>query len=97
MEQCCNHVLNQREYNLLLFLLQETEPGDPFAERPSRQIKFTELREVPFIKAAYKDVTVRTFLRELIRLAEIGFISFKRDETPDGPVVEVDFGAIGKY
>jgi len=32
-------VLNQREYNLLDYLLQATEPTDPFSENPSRKIK----------------------------------------------------------
>ena len=32
-------VINQREYNLLDFLLRETEPIDPFAEEPSLKIQ----------------------------------------------------------
>jgi Fic family protein len=90
-------LLNQREYNLLLFLLSETEPTDPFSENPSRQIDFGELREVPFIKSQYKGVTIRTFYRELMRLGGYGFIGFKKDETTDKFFVELDFGAIGKY
>ncbi|MGI8785758.1 MAG: Fic family protein [Acidobacteriota bacterium] len=91
-------LLNQREFSLLEFLLHETEPTDPFSENPSRKIKFTELQEVPFIRAAYRDVTARTFYRELVRLGELGFIKFKKDETPENLlIVELDFGAIGKY
>ena len=40
-------VLNAREYNLLTFLLTETEPSDPFSEMPSRRITFSELLESP--------------------------------------------------
>lgn len=90
-------LLNQREYSLLDFLLQMTEPVDPFSENPSRKIKYAELREASYVKAAYKNVTTRTFLRELIRLSDLGFISFKRAEGAEGPIVELDFGAIGKY
>jgi Fic family protein len=90
-------VLNQREYNLLQFLLNETEPVDPFSDNPSRRVKYSELREAAFIKAAYNTVTPRTFFRELMRLHELGFIRFERDEKIDGPIVELDFGAIGKY
>lgn len=89
-------VINQREYHLLQYLLTETEPIDPFSENPSRQIKYSELREAAFVRASYRDVTARTFHRELIRLSEMGFISFRTHE-PDGLIVELDFGAIGKY
>ena len=90
-------VINQREYSLMLYLLKETEPVDPFSENPSRQILFSELREVPYVKASYRNVTVRTFYRELIRLAELGFIKFRRGEGTTSPFVELDFGAIGRY
>lgn len=92
-------VLNQREFHLLEFLLRQTEPVDPFSENPSRQIKFSELKDSPFVKAAYRTVTARTFERELTRLSELGFIKFMREEgsPQEGPIVELDFGAIGKY
>lgn len=90
-------VLNQREYNLLMFLLEETEPSDPFSDSPSRRIKLSELSEVPFIRSAYEDVTQRTFYRELLRLGDLGFIRFNRDESVNDWVMELDFGAIGKY
>jgi len=90
--------LNQREYSLLDFLLRETEPVDPFSERPTREIKISELRQSPFIAASYRSVTPRTFTRELLRLAELGFITFKtREGSSDGPVIEIDFAAIGRY
>lgn len=89
--------VNQREYSLLDFLIEQTEPGDPFFHNPSRQIKFSELQESPYIKAAYKNVTTRTFLRELERLSEMSFIKFIRPEGSNDPVLELDFSAIGKY
>lgn len=88
-------VLNQREYGLLDFLLHETEPIDPFAEEPSRKIDYSELRDAPYVKSVYRNVTTRTFYRELTRLAETGFIKFSIRERE--PTVEIDFGAIGRY
>lgn len=89
--------LNQREYNLLDFLLTETEPSDPFSESPSKKIKYSELREVRYIQSAYRNVTPRTFYRELFRLGGMGFIKFNREEALKDWIVELDFGAIGKY
>ncbi len=88
-------VINQREYNLLDFLLRETEPIDPFAEDPSLKIEYSELRQVPYVKGVYRNVTARTFHRELTRLAEMGFIKFSVQEQE--PTIEIDFGAIGRY
>jgi Fic family protein len=91
-------LLNNREYNLLQFLLDETEPLDPFSESPSRVITFSQLRESPYVKATYKDVTPRTFYRELLRLEEFGFIKFSNGaQTPKSLKVELDFEAISKY
>ena len=89
-------VVNQREYSLLEFLLQETEPLDPFADEPSRKIALSELIRAPYVTAAYRNVTTRTFQRELIRLARKGFIKFT-DRERDEPIIELDFGAIGRY
>ncbi len=91
-------ILNNREYNLLTFLLTATEPSDPFSEAPSRKIKFSELREDPYVKGAYSDVTPRTFYRELLRLSDAGFVKFAADDA-DAPelIVELDFDAISKY
>lgn len=90
--------LNQREYNLLDYLIVQTEPTDPFSDNPSRQIKYSELCEAPYIKQAYRGVTNRTFLRELTRLSDMNFIKFIRDKSGRGdPIVELDFSAIGKY
>ena len=90
-------VLNDREYDLLDFLLRETEPEDPFTEKPSIQIPFSELLESPYVRAAYRNVTRRTFWRELERLWDMGFIVLRRPEGSDGTTIEIDFDAIGKY
>lgn len=90
-------LLNQREYNLLDFLLGETEPSDPFSDILSRRIKLSELLEAGYVRSAYQNVTKRTFQRELIRLGELGFIRFTREEAIQDWVVELDFGAISKY
>jgi Fic family protein len=90
-------LLNEREYHLLDFLLTATEPNDPFSNNPSRQIKFSDLQKDKYVEAAYRTVTRRTFQRELTRLGETGFISFNRDEAAKDWIVELDFGAIGKY
>jgi len=90
-------ILNNREHNLLDFLLHATEPTDPFSDNPSRRVSFSDLREEKYIKVAYSRLTPRTFTRELTRLAEMGFIVFQRDEDSKDLIVEVDFGAIGKY
>ena len=90
-------VLNDREYDLLDFLLRETEPEDPFAEKPSIQIPFPELLESPYVRAAYRNVTRRTFWRGLERLWDMGFIVLRRPGGSDGTTVEIDFDAIGRY
>ena len=90
-------LLNQREYALLAFLLEETEPRDPFAAEPSRQVPLTELIRSSFVRHVYRDVKRRTFVRELTRLAKNGFIRFEHDTAHDGPVVQIDFNAIERY
>ena len=90
-------LLNQRESSLLEFLLSETEPSDPFSDTSSRKISLSELMEAGYVRAAYQNVTTRTFRRELMRLGELGFIEFTRDESVRDWVVELDFGAISKY
>jgi cell filamentation protein, protein adenylyltransferase len=90
-------LLNQREYNLLNFLITMTEPIDPFSASPSRQVSFQEVLNAPYVQAAYRDLTRRTFHRELLRLGELGFISFRREKDGRESIVELDFGAIGKY
>ena len=89
-------MLNQREYQLLLWLLDETEPVDPFSESPSRRIDLDELLDLGYVKGAYGNVTRRTFTRELVRLATLGFIKLNVEQ-PREPSIEIDFGAIGRY
>ena len=89
-------LLNLREYQFLVYLLNETEPLDPFSEDPSRRVRLSALLESDYVKAAYRDVTQRTFVRELTRLAQLEFIIFQ-DTPPEDVGVEIDFGAIGKY
>lgn len=89
-------VLNTREYQLLNFLLDETEPEDPFAEQPSKQVPFSALIDSPYVRSAYRNVTPRTFRRELMRLAELRFIRFSF-AAGEEPIVELDFAAIGRY
>jgi len=55
------------------------------------------LHEAQYVKSAYKDVTDRTFTRELDRLGALGFISVKRDEAGKDWILELDFEAIGQY
>ena len=90
-------LLNQREYNLLNFLLSETEPLDPFSDTPSRRLKLSDLLEAQYVLTAYQNVTLRTFQRELTRLRDLGFIQFTLDASVQDWVVELDFGAVAKY
>ena len=90
-------LLNQREYNLLNFLLSETEPLDPFSDTPSRRLKLSALLEAQYVLTAYQNVTLRTFHRELIRLRDLGFIQFNLDASAQDWIVELDFGAVAKY
>jgi hypothetical protein len=89
--------LNEREYNLLHFLVTETEPNDPFSPTPSKQIPLTELVNSQYVRGTYRKVTPRTFRRELMRLRDSGFIKFTFDEQLKDFIVELDFDAIGKY
>ncbi len=90
-------LLNQREFSLLDFLLSETEPVDPFSDTSSSRISLSELLEANYMQSAYRNVTRRTFHRELVRLSELGFIKFTKEESIQDWVVELDFGAIPKY
>ena len=90
-------VLNDREYGLLTFLLDETEPEDPFSEKPSKQISLADLMASPYVMYTYRSVTPRTFRRELIGLTDRGFILFSFLEGSDQPIIELDLAAIGRY
>jgi Fic family protein len=88
-------LLNQREHNLLDFLISETEPIDPFSESPSRRIQYEELFNSKYIQATYRKFTTRTLVRELFRLGDLGFITITEGEKD--LVLELNFEAIGKY
>ena len=51
----------------------------------------------PYVRTGYRSVTPRTFRRELIRLADLGFILFSFPEESDQPIIELDFSASGRY
>ena len=89
-------MLNRREHQLLLWLLDETEPVDPFSESPSRSVPLSELLRSGYVKGAYGNVTERTFIRELNRLDDLGFISLDY-EKPRRWFLEIDFEAIARY
>ena len=90
-------LLNRREFDLLRFLLEETDPGDPLLVEASQLIHLAKLTASPFVRAVYGRVTHRTFIRELKRLADNGFIDFGYDPEADDYAVAVDFEAIGRY
>lgn len=88
------HLINHREFALLDYLLNETEPTDPFAEHPSTQIRLADLVNSPYVRGTYREVTVRTFIREIRRLAELGFITLDDDPDSGHQFVGIDFNAI---
>ena len=88
------HLLNVREYSLLSFLLEETEPTDPFSESQSTRIRLADLVKSPYVMGAYRDVTPRTFIREIRRLAELGFITLEDELDSGHQFVTIDFNAI---
>ena len=88
------HLLNHREYSLLDYLLDETEPTDPFSEHPSTRIRLADLVTSPYVRGAYRDVTRRTFIREIRRLAELGFIAVDDDPESGRTLIGIDFHAI---
>ncbi len=49
------------------------------------------------MKAAYRNVTLRTFHRELLRLDQLKFIDVNRDEAAKDWIIELNFAAIGHY
>lgn len=89
-------MLNEREYQLLSYLLDETEPIDPFSQNPSLEISLNDLLDSRYVKGAYKNVTQRTFTREIIRLSTWGFIKVGHGASRE-LTVAVDYEAIAKY
>ena len=88
------HLLNHREFALLAYLLNETEPTDPFSEHPSTRIRLADLVGSPYVRGAYRHVTRRTFVREIRRLAELGFITLDDDPDSGHQWIAIDFHAI---
>lgn len=88
------HLLNPREFALLDYLLADTEPTDPFSDSASTLIRLADLVKSPYVRGAYRDVTPRTFIREISRLAELGFITLQDDPDSGHQLVSIDFGAI---
>ncbi len=86
-------LLNIREFSLLGFLLEETEPADPFSESPSARLRLSDVVNSPYVRGAYRDVTTRTFIREIRRLAELGFITLQKDPDSGRRFVGIDFNA----
>ena len=89
-------VLNDREFNLLNYLLAETEPTDPFSESGTRQVRVRDLLGSQYYRAAYSGRSQRTFARELSRLREQGFIKLPLDSS-SSETIELDFNAIAQY
>jgi Fic family protein len=89
-------VLNDREFNLLSYLLAETEPTDPFSESGTALVRLRDILESQYYRAAYSGRSQRTFARELSRLREQGFIKLPL-ESNSSDTIELDFNAIAKY
>ena len=87
-------LINTREFALLDYLLAETEPTDPFSEDLSTRIRLADLVRSPYVRGAYRDVTDRTFIREILRLAELGFIALETEPETGQQTIGIDFGAI---
>lgn len=73
---------------------EATDPVDPFSPDPSIRIGLSELIGSPYVRGAYRDVTDRTFMREIGRLARRGFILLGSDPESGHPTVALDFGVI---
>ncbi len=86
--------LNPREHRLLKYLLDETRPRDPFSATGSERIALGALVRSPYVAGTYRNVTDRTFRRELERLDELGFITIDRHSMPSRPTVGIDFSVV---
>ena len=51
-------------------------------------------RRHPYVMGAYREVTPRTFIREIRRLSDLGFISLEVDPESGRELVGIDFNAI---
>lgn len=88
-------LLNDRESNVLHYLLDRTIPPSPFTNEPEPSVLFNDLYRSSFFRANYGDVTRRTVLRELNRLSELGFLRFRTEG--EQMLVELDFDAITRH
>jgi Fic family protein len=75
-------LLNGREAQLLHSLLDISEPADPFSDQPARVTTDNDL--FMLFNALYRGKTIRTWVRELIRLEELGW-PFRRRPHPGYP------------
>ncbi len=89
-------LLNQREAAVLHRILDLSRPPDPFSSEPARIVSLRgDLERV--IDQYYGDRTPRTMVRELKRLAQLGFLKFEPSAATHDLQVLIDFDAIAKY
>lgn len=88
-------LLNAREARVLHRLLDITKPADPFSDEPAKEVTFKELLD--YCVPLYDGRTIRTVLRELTRLSELGFLRFTGESELDTWRVSVNFSAIERY
>jgi len=88
-------LLNEREARLLHWILDVSKPPDPFSDEPARQVTSEDFNEA--WATLYSDKTQRTMVRELLRLTDLGFLKFERDNGAGTWRVVIDFGAIERY
>jgi Fic family protein len=86
-------LLNRREQALLEYLLDLSEPQDPFTA--TRVLPLAELLRDAFIREKYHEVSRRTLLRELGRLEEVGFLHY--EDAAGAATVELNFHVITRY
>jgi len=89
-------LLNDREQNLLHYLLDSTPPPSPFTDVAEPAVTLARLISSTFFRTNYEDVTRRTVSRELNRLAELGFIHYRRVDGGD-MVVDLNFEAVARH
>lgn len=88
-------LLNPREARLLHGILDESNPPDPFSDDAPQEITVDAFERL--WTSLYDGKTSRTMARELVRLAELGFIRFLPENGGGRWSVTIDFGAIARY
>lgn len=88
-------LLNEREAQVLHRILDASKPADPFSDEPAREATWDDIH--PRGDLLYRGKSVKTVVRELIRLEELGFISAVRDESVKSWTFLVRFDAIELY